>query len=117
MRKIYIFICILFVSVYAHSQNLPQTEAFVENKGPLMEVNISPNPTRGDFVVEVNSVDFITAQISLYNMLGKQLSVRAIELETGPNNFSYAGTGLFPGNYFVSVKTNKGSIVKKVTIE
>jgi len=82
-----------------------------------MEVNISPNPTRGDFVVEVNSVDFITAQISLYNMLGKQLSVRAAELEAGKNNFSYAGIGLFPGNYFVSVKTNKGSIVKKVTIE
>ena len=117
MKKISLFTCVLFITMFAHSQTLPQPSVFAENQSPGMEVSISPNPIKNYFVVKVNSVDFSQAQISVYNMVGKRLSVRDVELETGKNIFSYPGIDLFPGNYFVAVKTNKGSIVKKVTIE
>ena len=117
MKKISLFISVLFFTLYSHSQTLPQTDAFAKNQNPGMEVTISPNPIKNYFVVKVNSDEFSPAQISVYNMVGKRLSVRAVELEVGRNNFTYPGIDLFPGNYFVSVTTNKGSIVKKVTIE
>jgi hypothetical protein len=115
MKKISLFICVVFFAMHVHSQTLPQKDALTQN--PVIEVNISSNPARNDFVVAVNSVEFTTAQISLYNMLGEQLSVRTVELEAGRNNFSYPGINLFPGNYFISVKTSDRSIVKKVIIE
>src|SRR6185436_1366132 len=98
MKKISLFIYILFITLSMHSQTLPQKVILAENQIAILGVNISPNPTNNDFIVEVNSSDFTTAQISLYNMLGEQLSVRAVELKGGRNNFSYPGINLFPGN-------------------
>jgi len=96
---------------------LSAKDGSAENQGPVSEMNIYPNPTRSDFVVEVMSDDVSTAQISIYSVLGEKLSVRTVTLQGGKNDVSFQDQQLLPGVYFVAIQTGNNKAIRKITIE
>lgn len=70
----------------------------------LPNVTIYPNPSKGIFTIEHDNIENIT----LYNMMGAKI------LEEEVNNDKYVIRDLKSGVYFINVKTNVGSVVKKI---
>jgi hypothetical protein len=96
---------------------LSAKEDAAETKMSMTEVMVFPNPAVDHFTIEITTVESDAAQIRLCNMVGQQLLFSDLKLEAGRNDFQINNASLVPGNYFISVKTSSGDIVKKITIE
>ncbi len=70
----------------------------------LPNVTIYPNPSKDIFTIEHDNIESIT----LYNMMGAKV------LEEEANDDKYVIRDLESGVYFVNIKTNIGSVVKKI---
>ncbi len=78
------------------------------NSYSFLEKNIDvfPNPTNGLIHIESNNL-FEILEVTLYNALGTTI-------EINPSNESIDLSGINTGIYFLSVKTSKGMITKKI---
>lgn len=73
-------------------------ETFVPN------VTIYPNPSNGDFTIQHNNIE----SIAIYNIMGAMISEAEVDAD------EYIINDLKQGIYFVNIKTNVGSVVKKI---
>ena len=78
------------------------------NSYSFLEKNIDvfPNPTNGLIHVKSNNL-FEILEVTLYNALGTTI-------EINPSNESIDLSDINTGIYFLSVKTSKGMITKKI---
>ncbi|MBL4703550.1 MAG: T9SS type A sorting domain-containing protein, partial [Flavobacteriales bacterium] len=95
----------------------------IEGPGTLNNINnnishlkVYPNPSNGDFKIELNFIQSETATIEVLDITGKLLFRRIIQgngimLETVRLNYLNAGV------YVLNVKTNSGIISQKILIK
>lgn len=82
----------------------------------ITDLHISPNPFADDATININLQDNGNMTVSVTNMIGQELYSAGKYTVAG--NYSYSLKSLVPkisdGIYFVTLKTDKNKIVKKV---
>jgi len=87
---------------------LPPTEVVLDvNEFAESEMSIYPNPTHGDFTIELHQ----TSQVSVFNLMGQ--NVLNLSDVNGLQHLRLAATGV----YFVRISNANGVEVKKVVVE
>ena len=82
-----------------------------ENGGDRIAVtefsySVYPNPTNGQFQVELDMIQAGQAHLRMVDIYGKQVSERTINLETGTNSIAYEILGLAPGVYILNIEVS-----------
>ncbi|WP_233168621.1 T9SS type A sorting domain-containing protein [Hymenobacter sp. BT523] len=76
------------------------------------DVSLFPNPARGVFTVQL-PVGFGSTQAELLNALGQVVRCPAV---AGPS-FRVETAGLAPGVYTLRLRTDAGTVAKRVVVE
>ncbi|MCE2683145.1 MAG: T9SS type A sorting domain-containing protein [Flavobacteriia bacterium] len=83
----------------------------------LTEVVLFPNPTNGDAVLTFSSETNESAQTMIIDQLGKVVSSRSIEIQTGANTVAINADQLGNGMYTIMLNTDRGTIVRKMIVQ
>jgi len=83
----------------------------LNEKSMLKSVTLYPNPTHGKFMVKGSGLH--DALISVSNSMGQPIQVQLIRSAEG---LECVMPGASPGVYFVSIATDRGNEVRKVTV-
>jgi len=122
MRKLYTYLLglvvgILFFSIQSEAQSLP------ENKGAQMTkesitLSLYPNPSNGEFRIEMDLESKVELQVKLFDMTGKLVEDLSGELssESGKVTADIKLKVTNPGIYFLRVESGKRSGTKKIVI-
>ena len=92
-------------------------ELFI-NDHPFTELNIFPNPSKGDATIEFELYQDAEVQIALSNLYGAVLAQENFELKAAVNRIQLNEiySSLKPGVYFVQLTQNNSGITKKIVI-
>ncbi len=72
---------------------------------------VFPNPTKGNFTVEISSAENITdAQIQITDLTGKVINERAANILEGKSQFTFEGLDLQLGTYIINLQAGNGKI-------
>lgn len=106
-------------NLYLDNINLYQSSPATGIKSQLKEnaiVAVYPNPASEQLNVRVNADGQQNGRISVINNLGQVMIEKSVSLNGGVNVVKLDLNGYSTGVYSVIVNTNKGTVVKKVTI-
>jgi PKD repeat protein len=87
----------------------------IEEEGLAKYVNMYPNPTKGEFIVEIDLPTADNYVIKVTNMLGKELET-IVETNTQGGVYRVDLGAYADGVYFVQVQTDEETTIKKVTL-
>jgi hypothetical protein len=85
------------------------------NENVFSDFTIYPNPSQGRFTIQANFTQPTDASIEIFNTLGELL--KSIEIKQVRNSSNEINLDNAAGLYFVEIKTNQGSITKKIIIQ
>jgi len=87
------------------------------NAGELLHVY--PNPSNGNFYVELNSATQGTVQITVSNIMGQQVSRQAdVKVNEGTNIIYLNSMNLTAGQYFITVESNGQQLgIQKIEVK
>ncbi len=72
---------------------------------------VFPNPTKGNFTVEISSDENINnAQIQITDLTGKVINERSANILEGKSQFTFEGLDLPLGTYIINLNTGNGKI-------
>jgi len=105
-------------NLYLDDINIDGPVTIEENKF-LEDLMLYPNPTEGEttlsFYALQNSTDF---SIELYDVVGKKMqTVYAGILNSGEQNYQISTTGYAKGIYFIRIKNDNTTVIKKLVIK
>ena len=88
------------------------------NQESFSELNIFPNPSKGDATIEFNLYKDSKVKITLSNLYGAVLAQKRMELKAELNSIQLKDlyTNLKAGVYFIKITQNGVSATKKVVI-
>ena len=88
------------------------------NQESFSELNIFPNPSKGDATIEFNLYKDSKVKITLSNLYGAVLAQKGMELKAELNSIQLKDlyTNLKAGVYFIKITQNGVSATKKVVI-
>ncbi|MBT6745437.1 MAG: T9SS type A sorting domain-containing protein [Flavobacteriales bacterium] len=89
----------------------------VDELSNVFSVDIYPNPTKGEFVINVNSVTNTEANISIYSVEGKLVYSNTMQLNKGMTSTEVELTGIATGIYHIELNTDTESSIKKLIIK
>jgi len=82
----------------------------------INELNLFPNPTKGNVTLSINTQLATTATVTVTNVLGQQvIANQATALKLGQNDISVDVTALNAGVYMMNITTDAGTMTKKFT--
>jgi|GEM_PF-880104 len=73
-----------------------------------------PNPTESNVYIDIYTPSATTVNTDLFNALGQKLNTDIVNLNEGNNQLNISTKHLSGGNYYISVKTDKGTYTKKI---
>lgn len=85
-----------------------------ESAAELNQVNVFPSPTKGQIHIVSPSNNLL--EVVIYDLIGNKLKNIPYEI-SGENKITMTISGHKPGFYFVRIKTDKGLITKRITLE
>ena len=104
-------------NLYIDNVNLQQANVVGLTKGSLsFNASMYPNPANGSTNLSINSPNAGKAKVSIANTLGQLVYNKEVTLELGANSIEIDLKELTNGVYNVSIDTNKGTIVKKLSV-
>ena len=81
-----------------------------------IDLNLFPNKNKGEFTVSGTSIEVSSVNISIINILGKEIYKEHLNIEQGKLYKNYQ-LQLLPGEYFYRIQSGKYSVVKKFIVE
>lgn len=81
------------------------------------QVEVYPNPSNGQFVIDITTFGTANTVVKIMDELGKIVFNQNIEIVNGKNKTNVDLSQLAKGNYYVQVSSAQGLITKKVTIK
>jgi hypothetical protein len=84
-------------------------------EGLARYVRVYPNPTRGEFLVDVQLPQNTELSIVITDMLGHQINALSLHNTVG-GTFRIDLSNQAAGVYFVNVTTTESSIIEKITL-
>ncbi len=79
-------------------------------------INIYPNPSKGQFVLELSSIEPVNYQLSVVNLLGIDVLQKTIEV-SGAYSETIDITALPEGVYYLYLRNEQQSVVRKLIIQ
>ena len=92
--------------------NVPFIAGVNEVANPVAVLNVYPNPSEGDFTINLSSSVTEQAQVTITNMVGKK--VKEVSITT--NQASVLKLDAPDGIYFLTATTPGGKTTAKITI-
>lgn len=83
----------------------------------LRATNLYPNPTTGQFTVELSEVDADAVTVEVVDALGTVIRSMNDDVFTGSERYDFDVSELAAGIYFVNVRTNTAGISLKVVVD
>jgi len=80
-------------------------------------LKIYPNPTNGNFTLDIESLKSETIEINILNMAGELVFKDKVQISEGKNQKNIDSKYFSKGVYLVKIKTSKGVINKKLIIQ
>jgi carboxypeptidase T len=77
---------------------------------------ILPNPNRGDFQVQLQVSAALSAKLLLYDLSGKLLLEKEVELLAGKNNVAYSVPNWSAGIYSLQLRTVEGGVPRQLKV-
>ena len=103
-------------NVFVDNINVSMTMG-VNELSAVSEVNVYPNPMADESNVYFDLSESTNVSISLTNELGQQILKSELgNLSAGAQDYLLNTTGVTNGLYFLTIKTNKATITKKVSV-
>jgi len=93
----------------------PCTHTGITNFNNENDVTIYPNPSNGSFTVSITLDKFSDIKLRVLNVLGQEVSSKLISNSIG-GSFEMDLSAQTEGVYFVEIKANGNSTVKKITL-
>lgn len=81
------------------------------------KVIIVPNPSEGDFYVQMNAAENSQVQVSVFNALGSICMQNVTEVKAGANSIKIQRNNLPSGIYFVKIQFADRNVVEKVVLK
>ena len=88
-----------------------------ENNFNSKNVLVYPNPNNGAFNVEFNSFNDSDVNISVFDILGREILKNNFSHNTIHFNQSIDLKNVKPGTYLMTISTNNAKVVKKIIVE
>ncbi len=80
----------------------------------MSSVKVYPNPAKDRAVLVFNSDEASIGHLSVYDLLGNQVSTGEVSVKYGTNNINLPVSNINPGIYFVELKyANQSAIVRR----
>lgn len=79
-------------------------------------VIIYPNPSFGQFTMDLSHIEDRVKEVSVYDILGKQIELTRQDFPVGTTNIEINLDFISPGTYLLQVETESGLINKKFVI-
>ncbi|WP_109299525.1 M20/M25/M40 family metallo-hydrolase [Aquimarina sp. AU474] len=87
-----------------------------EKEGVLSSIEITPNPAKESFVIQLGSKGTTDVMVTFYTIQGRRIS--QLELESGVNRISTKQLSLKSGMYLIKIETDgEESISQKIVIQ
>jgi len=102
------------ITRFVNVEECPKSISIKEGDMDKM-VKVYPNPSTGQFMLEVELPVATSLEITVTDMLGQQMSTQSMVNSKG-GLFSIDLSNQSAGVYFITVNTNETSVVKKVTL-
>ena len=80
-------------------------------------VSLFPNPSNGKFILELNQVEKMDLNISIINMLGREIFSEMIGHFKGTYKEEFDLSGHSSGIYLLKIRANKEDINRKINIK
>lgn len=96
--------------------NYPTT-GILENNSDLNSFEIFPNPMQSVANLSIVALNQLSSRLHICNALGDLVYEQDIFLKAGENNIAVNLEKLNAGIYFASIKTENGSITKKIMVQ
>ena len=90
--------------------------SIIENSLLQNNVLIFPNPTNNYFTMVVPTTQNARGVLSIFDISGREVSVKNIELQVGENKLAENTSSLQSGIYFIQLKTGSETVSKKLII-
>lgn len=84
------------------------------DKLSLSSAKLYPNPARESTVLKLNSEKSGEGIVTIYDLLGNQMSRNDVSIRTGGNNIQVSLDNIIPGIYFVEFKYNQAAVVRRL---
>jgi len=104
---------------WLYIDNLRVGENFVNlNENQTVGLNIFPNPSDGSANIEITLTAPEKIFIELYNILGKSIATKELDLQKGLNRFKLEDihSNIPTGNYLINILTNKEKLSRSIII-
>jgi hypothetical protein len=88
-----------------------------ENNGDILGSVLFPNPAVNKTNLQINLKNSATLEISVYDLVGQQVSTKSVKAEAGENNIPVNVESLGSGIYIVNVKTGTTTMAHKLILE
>jgi hypothetical protein len=82
-----------------------------------MGITVQPNPTNGLTQIKINSQINGQFQMSVVDLLGKQVAQRQITITSGENNVEFDASLLANGLYLVQLQNENGFVSQKLVVQ
>jgi thiol-disulfide isomerase/thioredoxin len=92
-------------------------EALSLDEIALTELTVYPNPSNGNFTLEMELAAAGSVSVELFNLIGAKVWESTKEGNTGNNSFSISATELQSGTFLLKASVNGAEITKTIQIQ
>lgn len=85
----------------------------VKNSG-IASLTLYPNPTDNDWNIKMQSVKKMNAVMKVYDVVGRLLSSKPLQINMGTQNFNVQASGLSSGLYLIEIRDDQNRLLAKV---
>ena len=94
----------------------PSSEAGGLQVEQALDMRAYPNPTTGELFLEFEHNQGERAVLSIYNVYGKQLIARTIQLDSPKYRLDLVNEGLSSGTYLITIRTDATVVTRAVVL-
>ena len=83
----------------------------------IQRLNLYPNPNKGQFVLDINSTQRETLEVSVVDVFGKVVLERALNIPEGDSKTEIILEGISSGTYMILLQSGESLSVRKMIIQ
>ncbi len=104
-------------STWSDMQTFSTLSRMEEEFSAVTELDIYPNPNKGQFTIQLDNDSMEKCVIEVYNVLGEQILTETVTINYGLNSINIDIRKATHGIYMISIKSEKENFIGKVLIE
>jgi hypothetical protein len=103
--------------LYLDNINISGPAGIIGNTDDNSNVNIYPNPTSGEFFIDLKSENTKNITISIFNSVGEKIKMMSFANADGQQHISFNLSYQAKGIYYVKIETDKTTLNKVIAVK